>query len=83
MSKPAEITHDYNADKDRLKISIRGYALTKKKDRNDILKRLILAVERSPARLISSERKRAKTGKPGKRLPGSRREVRQFDEERD
>ena len=83
MSKTATIEHDYQAGKDRLKISIRGYGLTRKKDRNAILKEVMLAVERSPARLIAKEKHRIKSKKPGKKLPGSRREARLYSEEDD
>ncbi|MGO9359193.1 MAG: hypothetical protein ACLP1D_16255 [Xanthobacteraceae bacterium] len=83
MSKKPGIEHDYHAGKDRLKISIRGYALTKKKDRDAILKGVIRVVERSPARLVAKEKQRIKSKKPGKRPPGSRRELRLFSEEDD
>ncbi|MDR3469192.1 MAG: hypothetical protein P4M07_24955 [Xanthobacteraceae bacterium] len=83
MSKTARIEHDYQSGKDRLKISIRGYALTKKKDRDAILKKVVDAVERSPARLIAKEKQHIKSGKPGKKLPGSRREARLYGEEDD
>jgi len=85
MSKKPKIDHDYHAGKDRLEISIRGYALKRKKDREAVLKGVIHAVERSPAFLISKEKKHEskKSKKRGKHIPGSRREVQQFDEEDD
>jgi hypothetical protein len=60
MAKKPEIEHEYHAGKDKLKITIQGYALTSKKARDNIVKNLIAEVERHPDRLIAGARKKSK-----------------------
>jgi len=67
MSKKPKIDHEYNAGKDKFKITIHGYSLSKKA-RGDIVKKLMSEVERSPDRLIS-DAKKSKKG-PSKKIPG-------------
>jgi hypothetical protein len=43
----SRIKHAYDHDKDRMKISIRGYSLSKI-TRDEILENLIMQIERSP-----------------------------------
>jgi hypothetical protein len=50
MPKKPKIKHSYDHDKDRMKISIRGYSLSKI-TRDEILENLIMQIERSPDRL--------------------------------
>jgi hypothetical protein len=71
MSKEPKIDHEYHAGKDKLKITIRGYALSKKA-RGAIMKNLIAEVERKPDRLIAAARKSAKKG-TDKKLPKSQK----------
>jgi hypothetical protein len=68
MSKKPKIDHEYNAGKDKFKITIHGYSLSKKA-RGDIVKKLMSEVERSPDRLVADAKKKSKKG-PGKKLPG-------------
>jgi hypothetical protein len=68
MSKKPKIDHEYNAGKDKFKITIHGYSLSKKA-RGDIVKKLMSQVERSPDRLVADAKKKSKKG-PGKKLPG-------------
>ena len=63
MAKEPEIEHEYHAKKDTLKIKIHGYALTSKASRDAIMKKIIVEVEKSPARLIAGARKAAKRDK--------------------
>ena len=72
MSKKPKIDHEYHAGKDKLKITIHGYALSKKA-RGEIVKKLIAEVERKPDRLIAAAKKTAKKA-PGKKLPGLQKE---------
>ncbi len=58
MSKKPKIKHSYNHDKDRMKITVRGYALSKT-TRDEILEDLVSLIERSPDRVST----RARTGK--------------------
>jgi hypothetical protein len=74
MSKKPKIDHKYHAGKDKLKITISGYALSKKA-RAEIMKKLMAGVERRPDKLIASAKKRAKKG-ADKKLPSSKRDVR-------
>lgn len=71
MSKKPKIDHEYHAGKDKLKITIKGYALSKKA-RGEILKTLIAQVERKPDRLTAAANKKAKKG-TGKKLPGQQK----------
>jgi hypothetical protein len=73
MSKKPKISHKYHAGKDRLKITISGYALNKKA-RNEIMKKLVAEVERKPNRLIADAKKTKKGA--GKKLPGQQKESR-------
>jgi hypothetical protein len=68
MPKKPKIDHEYHAGKDRFEINIRGYALSMGA-RNEIMKKLMAAVEHSPDRLIAGAKKR-KSKKPGKELRG-------------
>ena len=68
MSKKPKIDHEYNAGKDKFKITIHGYSLSKKA-RGAIVKKLMSEVEQSPDRLVADAKKKAKKG-PGKKLPG-------------
>jgi hypothetical protein len=62
MSKKPEIKHEYHAKKDKLEISIHGYALKSKSSRDAIMLKVLKAVEKSPSRLIAD----AKVGKTKK-----------------
>jgi hypothetical protein len=67
MSKKPKIQHNYDHDKDRMKISIRGYSLSKI-TRSEIIENLIRQVERSPDRLVAQARKsKRKAGKKSAR----------------
>lgn len=68
MSKKPKIDHEYNAGKDKFKITIHGYSLSKKA-RGAIVKKLMSEVERSPDRLVADAKKKSKKG-PSKKLPG-------------
>jgi len=52
MSKKPRIDHEYNAGKDKLKITIKGYA-PGKATRSAIMKRVMQELERSPDRHIA------------------------------
>jgi hypothetical protein len=67
MSRKPKIDHEYHAGKDKFKITIRGYSLSKK-DRDATMKALLSTVERSPDRLIADAKKSRKG--PGKKLSG-------------
>jgi hypothetical protein len=56
MSKKPKIKHGYDHDKDKMKISIRGYSLSKT-TRDEILENLIVQIESSPDRLHANARK--------------------------
>jgi hypothetical protein len=71
MPKKPTIDHEYHAGKDKFDISIRGYALSKEV-RDAIMKKLMVAVERSPDRLIADAEKKSKNG-PGKKLRGQQK----------
>ena len=71
MSKPPKIDYEYRAGKDILKITIRGYALSKKA-RGEIVKKLIREVERKPDRLIAAAKKSRKGA--GKKVQGQQKE---------
>ncbi len=68
MSRKPRIDHEYQAGKDKFKITIHGYSPSKKA-RDAIMKTLLSAVERSPDRLIADARKNSKK-RPGKKLRG-------------
>jgi hypothetical protein len=61
MSTKPKIDHEYHAGKDKFKITIRGYSLGKKA-RDEILKRVMAAVERNPDRLIADAGKKSRKG---------------------
>jgi hypothetical protein len=69
VSKKPTIDHEYHAGKDKLKITIQGYALGSKSARDKILKKMRDELERSPARLIKEAKKSFKKG-AGKKLKG-------------
>jgi hypothetical protein len=71
MSKKPKIDHEYQAGKDKFKITIHGYSLSKKA-RDAVMKTLLTAVERSPDRLIADAKKKSKMG-PDKKLGGLRK----------
>jgi hypothetical protein len=64
MSKKPKIKHAYDHDKDRMKISIRGYSLSKI-TRDEILENLIMQIERSPDRLDGIAKKAGKKSAVG------------------
>jgi hypothetical protein len=64
MSKKPNIKHGYDNDKDRMKITIRGYSLSQT-TRDAIIENLIKQIERSPDRLVANARK--SKGKAGKK----------------
>jgi hypothetical protein len=64
MSKKPKIKHGYDHDKDKMKITIRGYSLSKT-TRDEILENLIVQIESSPDRLRANARK--SKGKAGKK----------------
>jgi len=68
MSKKPKIDHEYNAGKDKFKITIHGYSLSKKA-RGAIVKKLMSEVERSPDRLVADAKKKSKNG-PSQQLRG-------------
>jgi hypothetical protein len=62
MAKKPKLKHDYHASKDRLKISIQGYALKNKKTRDDLMKKIRDELEQSPARRINDAKTKANKG---------------------
>ena len=74
MSKKPKIDHEYHAGKDKMKITIHGYSLKSKKTRDEIMKKLMAEVERSPDRLIARAKKKAKK-RAGKKLAGQKRDI--------
>ena len=77
MSKKPKIDHEYYDRKDKLKITIEGYSLSKK-SRAAIMKKVTHAVERSPDRLIK-DYKKSKKGS-GKKIPGHQKIPKTFEE---
>ncbi|HTB03377.1 MAG TPA: hypothetical protein VK804_23155 [Bradyrhizobium sp.] len=77
MSKKPKIDHEYHDGKDKLKITIEGYSLSKK-SRAAIMKKVTHAVERSPERLIK-DYKKSKKGS-GKKIPGHQKLSKTFEE---
>jgi hypothetical protein len=73
MSKKPKLDHEYHAGKDKLKITIQGYALTSKASRDKILKKMRDELERSPARLIKEAKKSFKK-RADKKLKGLQKE---------
>ena len=57
MSKKPKIKHGYDHDKDKMKITIRGYSLSKT-TRDEILENLIVQIESSPDRLGKAGKER-------------------------
>ncbi len=72
MSKKPKIKHGYDSDKDKMKITVRGYSLSKI-SRNQIIENLIKQIERSPDRLIANVRK--SKGKVGKKSARGQQKV--------
>lgn len=67
MSKEPKIKHEYKHHKDKMKITISGYSLSKT-TRSEIIDNLIKQVESSPNRLRNNARTlRRKTGKKNAR----------------
>jgi hypothetical protein len=77
MSKKPKIDHEYHDGKDKLKITIEGYSLSKK-SRAAIMKKVTHAVERSPDRPIK-DYKKSKKGS-GKKIPGHQKIPKTFEE---
>ena len=77
MSKKPKIKHSYAHDKDKMKIKIRGYALSKT-TRTQIIENLISEIEKSPDRLIAAVRK--SKGKAGKRSARGQQKVSRLEE---
>jgi hypothetical protein len=75
MAKTPKIEHEYHSGKDKLKISVHGYALKSKKTRDKIMKTLRDELERSPDRLIKEAKAKAKKGITGKKLRGYQKDV--------
>jgi hypothetical protein len=73
MSKEPKIDHEYDAAKDKLKITIHRYSLKSKKTRESILEKVMAAVERKPDRLIAVAKKTKKGS--GKKMSGQRKET--------
>ncbi len=73
MTKPPKVDHEYNADKDKLKITVHRYSLKSKKSRDSIVKNVLNELERSSAPLIAKAKKQGKKGS-SKKLPGHRRD---------
>ena len=69
MSKTPKIEHHYNADKDKLTITIHRYSLKSKKTRGAIVEKLMANLESKPDRLIAGVEKKSKKG-TGKKLRG-------------
>jgi hypothetical protein len=76
MSKKPKIDHEYHAGKDKLKITIEGYSLSKK-SRAAIVKKVTHAVERSPD--VADDKKKSKKGS-GKKIPGHQKLPKTFEE---
>jgi hypothetical protein len=76
MSKKPKIDHEYHAGKDKLKITIEGYSLSKK-SRAAIIKEVTHAVERSPD--VADDKKKSKKGS-GKKIPGHQKFPKTFEE---
>jgi hypothetical protein len=72
MSKKPKIKHGYDHDKDKMKITIRGYSLSKT-TRDEILENLIVQIEGSPDRLHANARK--SKGKAGKKSARGQKRV--------
>ena len=72
MSQKPKIKHSYNRDKDKMKITIRGYLLSKT-TRDEIIEDLIRQIESSPDRLHANSRKLK--DKAGKKSVRSRQKV--------
>jgi hypothetical protein len=74
MSKKPKIDHEYQAGKDKMKITIQGYSPSKK-SRNTIMKKLIAQLEDSPDRLVAEVKKNSRK-EPDKKLHGLQKESR-------
>jgi hypothetical protein len=78
MSKKPKIDHEYHAGKDKMKITIDGYSLSKK-SRNTIMEKVMEAVERRPDRLIADAKEKSKKGS-NKKLPGRQKASKTIEE---
>ena len=78
MSKKPKIDHEYHAGKDKMKITIQGYSLSKK-SRDAIMKKLTEQLEHSPDRLVAYVKKNSKKA-PGKKLPGQQKASKTIEE---
>lgn len=74
MSKKPKIDHEYHAGKDKLKITIHGYSLKSKKVRSEIVKKVMVEVERKPDRPLAEAKKTKSKNAQGKKLRGQNRE---------
>ena len=71
MSKKPELEHEYHARKDKLKITIQGYALKSKSTREGMVKKMRDELEQSRARLVDGKKKsRKKTLTKKAKKPG-------------
>jgi hypothetical protein len=59
MSKKPKVNHKYQAGKDKMKITIRGYSPSKKV-RTAIIKKVLKQLEASPDHLVAAARKHSK-----------------------
>jgi hypothetical protein len=59
MSKKPKVDHKYQAGKDKMKITIRGYSPSKKV-RTAIIKKVLKQLEASPDHLVAAARKHSK-----------------------
>lgn len=66
MAKEPKVDHEYHAGKDKLTITIHHYALKRRKTRDDILEKLMAALESKPDRLIAGAKKNSKSGAKNK-----------------
>lgn len=66
MSKEPSVEHDYHPKKDRLELTIKRYALTKKSDREDLIKHILRHLDKNPKlakRVVKRVAKKAKRDK--------------------
>ena len=77
MSNRPKIKHGYNGHKDKMKIKIRGYSLSKT-TRDEIIENLIDQVECSPDRLRADVRR--SKGNAGKKSARGQQKVTRLEE---
>ena len=65
MSKEPTIDHEYHAGKDKFKITIKGYALSKKA-RGKVLEKLVTIIERNPERMTPAAKTKTQKATKGK-----------------